>query len=108
MVMSAGQRNYLLNRQGGLNDEEYRKNDGNPDNVSEEDDKFRNDYDADEYTDGLPQAIENVEQTTSTRRRKKVNSKRVSKRRNYQTLMTQVATIEPKLRNKSKIRNSIA
>lgn len=70
MVMSAGQRNYLLNRQGGLNDEELRKNDGNHDNVSEENDKFRNDYDADEYTDS-PQAIENVEQTTSTRRRKK-------------------------------------
>lgn len=108
MVMSAGQRNYLLNRQGGLNDEELRKNDGNTDNVSEEDDKFRNDYDADEYIDS-PQAIENVEQTTSSRRRKKVskNSKRVSKRRNYQTHMTQVATIEPKLGNKSKIRNRL-
>lgn len=107
MVMSAGQRTYLLSRNNGL-DEEVRKTDVQFDEaVSGElltNNEDQGEYEMDDYeTYRQEQMYENIQKQTPAPVKKRVKHK--IKRQKSKSRLTQVSTIEPKLNNYYKVRS---
>lgn len=100
MVMSAGQRNYLINRNDDPDENQYRKDDGDIEKLNsgeyehKADGEGALDYDADDYRDHdqVQVATKKAPPRTKTRARSKVKKLRIK-------------TIEPKLNNFSVARN---
>jgi hypothetical protein len=112
MVMSAGQRTYLMSRndEGGI--EALRKANDNFDNTSSDvfgadDDETQRDYPPEDY-EAYPQASDKEEQTsTAHRTRIRTKNKTKSKRYKSKAHATQ-SSIGPKLKNLSVLHNTMA
>jgi hypothetical protein len=111
MVMSAGQRTYLINRNlDGVNEALRNAND-NFDNANsdelEADDETQRDYPPEDYG-AYPPAADKEEQTSTTiHRRIRTRNKSKSKRYKSKAHATQ-SSIGPKLKNLSVVHNTMA
>lgn len=109
MVMSAGQRTYLINRNDEGNTEVLRNANNKFDNVSsdelEADDETQRDYPPEDY-EAYPPASHKEEQTSATLRTR-IRTKNKSKRYKSKAHATQSST-GPKLKNLSVVHNMTA
>lgn len=106
MVMSAGQRTYIMNR--NVDGEELRNANDNFDNASldelEADDETQRDYPPEDY-EAYPPASDKEEQTSTTLRTR-IRTKNKSKRYKSKAHATQ-SSIGPKLKNLSVVHRTM-
>lgn len=98
MVMSAGQRTYLMSRNNGINEELRKAGEKFDDVASEEqlnDEEYHKDYDSADYM--TKQFYEKVRKQSAAPVRKRVKSR--IKRPKLKSRMEPVSTVEPKLNN---------
>ena len=99
MVMSAGQRTYMLSRNNGMN-EEIRKAGEKFDDVSSDDhlsdEQYNKDYESEDYVTHH-QLFEKVQKQSIAPVRKRVKSR--IKRPKSKARMEQASTIKPKINN---------
>ena len=114
MVMSAGQRTYLISRNDDANNE-FRNANENFDNESfheletdnDDDDETQRDYKGDDYRD-FPQASDKPKQTSTTHR-SRIRSRTKNKNKRYKSkAQATQSSIGPKLKNLSLGDNTMA